>query len=223
MANPKSIVATSVLLIAIVFLSTAYAQQGDTISQLSATQGQLSLFPDLIDIPLEWKPSREIRATPDMDLMLLQRKKIEIKLFQDLREDQSEIGRNVEKKFTDKDRLVTTKDNVAEWLTRNFTDVLTDLNVLTTKEQGDAFLDADILKFQVKESGRYSATILLKMRLLSREGTVLWEDVIVGTSNNWGVFFKKDNYYEGLSDACIDAANNLVRNERFKAALRQIQ
>ena len=221
MASSKMrIVIISAVLIATVFLSTAHAQEGNVFAQPGNSRG---LFPNSLDIPLEWKPSREIKATPDMDLMLLQRKKIEVKLFNDLRSNQSEIGRNVEKKFTDEDRLVTTKDNVAEWLTRNFTEVLTDLNVLTTKEQGDAYLTADIQKFYVKESGRYSASILLKMQLLSREGEVLWENIILGASNNWGVFFKKDNYNEGLSNACIDAANNLVRNEGFKEGLRKIK
>jgi hypothetical protein len=224
MAKSKSrIITISVLLIAIVFLSTAIAQQGNTISRFSDTQGQLSLFPEVVEVTLAWKPSREIRATPDMDLMLLQRKKIEVKLFNDLRNNKNEIGSNIEKKFTDKNRLVTTKDSVAAWLTSSFTDVLSDLNVSTTKEQGEAFLSADIQKLFVKEDRRYSATILLKMRLLTREGAVLWEDIIIGTSNNWGAFFKKDNYLEGLSDACIDSANNLVRNEGFKAALRQIK
>lgn len=217
--SKRRIVAISVLLITTIFFSIAHAQQGNVFAQ----PGTPGLFPDILDIPLEWKPSREIRAAPDMDLMTLQRRKIEVKLFHDLRNNQNEIGKNTEKKFTDKDRLVTTKDNVAEWLTRNFIEVLTELNVTTTKEQGDVFLTADIQKFFVKESGRYSATILLKMRLLSREETVLWEDIIVGSSNNWGVFFKKDNYFEGLSDACIDAANNLVRNEGFKAALKQVK
>jgi hypothetical protein len=224
MANSKiRFLAISVFLVIAAFYSTAIAQQGNTISRLSDTQGQNSLFPEVLEVSLAWKPSREIRATPDMDLMLLQRKKIEVKLFNDLRNNKNEIGSNVEKKFTDKDRLVTTKDNVAAWLTRSFTDVLTDLNVTTTKEQGEAFLTADIQKLFVKEAGRYSATILLKIRLMSREGEVLWENIISGSSNNWGVFFKKDNYLEGLSDACIDAANNLIRNEGFKAALRQMK
>ena len=217
MVEPKRrIIIISIFFNAIFLFSTVDAQQG-------VNPGQPSFLSDMRDISLEWKPSREVRSTPDMDLSLLQRNKLAIKPFHDLRNNQSEIGRNVERKFTEKDLLVTTKDNASEWLTRNFTEVLTDLNVSMSKEQGDAFLAADILKFYVKESGRYSATILLKIRLLSREGTILWEDIIAGTSNNWGVFFKKDNYVEGLSDACIDAANNLVRNEGFKTALKQIK
>ncbi len=174
---------------------------------------------DLLNIPLQWNPSETPMPLDIADTLIFQNKSITVKLFNDLRKNPQEIGRNVEKKFTRDDRYVTTKDNVAEWLTKNFIKVLRDsFDISTVSANADVSLEADILRFYVLESQRYNAEIALKVRLLSSSGSVLWEGVTSGKSDNWGASYKASNYYEGLSNACIEAVHNLFKNESFKMA-----
>ena len=103
-----------------------------------------------------------------------------------MRKKPSEIGINVEQKSSGKIRYVTTRDNVAEWLTDRFGKILSEFDITVVKSGGTLSLEAEIAKFYVTEKSAYKADIGLKVRLRSKNGDVFWEGMIAVSSNRWG-------------------------------------
>jgi len=177
--------------------------------------------PVLLNIPLLWKPTVTVSAMGAIDLTVFQNKSLTVKPFNDLRANSSEIGRNVEKKQSDKVRLVTTRDDVAAWLTDRFASVLREFEAPVVKEGGAISLEADIVKFYVTEESVYKADIGLKIRARSKTGDVIWEGMIAVSSENWGSSYKAENYYEALSNTCIDAVTALLKSDSFMQAVKK--
>jgi hypothetical protein len=176
---------------------------------------------NLLNIPLLWKPTDTITALDPIDLTVFQNASITIQPFTDVRKKPSEIGINIEQKSSGKIRYVTTRDNVAEWLTDRFEKILSEFDITVVKSGGTLSLEADIAKFYVTEESAYKADIGLKVRLRSKNGNVLWEGMIAVNSNRWGSSYKAENYYEVLSNACIDVAYNLLKNDSFLQAVKK--
>ena len=61
----------------------------------------------------------------------------------------------------------------------------------------------------------------MKVRLRSKNGDMLWEGMIAVSSNRWGSSYKAENYHEVLSNACIDVAYNLLKNDSFLLAVKK--
>jgi hypothetical protein len=176
---------------------------------------------NLLNIPLLWKPTDTINSLDPIDLTVFQNASLTIKPFTDVRKKPSEIGINVEQKSSGKIRYVTTRDNVAEWLTDRFGKILSEFDITVVKSGGTLSLEADIAKFYVTEESAYKADIGLKVRLRSKNGEVLWEGMITVSSNRWGSSYKAENYHEALSNACIDVAYNLLKNDSFLQAVKK--
>lgn len=177
--------------------------------------------PELLNIPLLWKPTVTVSAMGAIDLTVFQNKSFTIKPFNDLRTNPSEIGKNVEKKLSDKVLLVTTRDNVAAWLTDRVASVLREFEAPVVKEGGTMSLEADIVKFYVTEESVYKADVGLKIRARSKTGDVIWEGMIAVSNQNWGSSYKAENYYEVLSNTCIDAVNALLKSDSFLQAVQK--
>jgi hypothetical protein len=177
--------------------------------------------PELLNIALLWKPTVTVSAMGAIDLTVFKNKSITIKPFNDLRAHPAEIGKNVEKKLSTKVLLVTTKDNVAAWLTDRFASVLREFEAPVVKEGGTMSLEADIVKFYVTEESVYKADIGLKIRARSKTGDVIWEGMIAVSNQNWGNSYKAENYYEVLSNTFVDAVNALLKSDSFMQAVQK--
>jgi len=175
----------------------------------------------LLDIPLLWKPTETISALDAIDLTAFQNASFTIKPFNDLRKKPSEIGKNVENRSFNNIRYVTTRDNVAAWLTDRFGKILSEFDISVVKDGGTLLLEADIVKFYVTEESVYKADIGVKVRIRSKNGDALWEGMVAVSSNRWGKSYKADNYNEALSNACIDVAYNLLKNDSFRQAVKK--
>ncbi len=175
----------------------------------------------LLDIPLLWKPTETISALDTIDLTVFQNATFTVKPFNDLRKKPSEIGENVEKSSFSQIRYVTTRDNVAAWLTDRFEKILAEFDLSVVKDGGTLLLEADIVKFYVTEESVYKADIGLKVRMRSKNGEVLWEGMVSVSSNRWGSSYKADNYSEALSNACIDVVYNLLKSDSFLQAVKK--
>lgn len=175
----------------------------------------------LLDIPLLWKPTETISALDAIDLTVFQNATFTVKRFNDLRKKPSEIGKNVEKSSFSQIRYVTTRDNVAAWLTDRFEKILAEFDLSVVKDGGTRLLEADIVKFYVTEESVYKADIGLKVRMRSKNGDVLWEGMVSVSSNRWGSSYKADNYNEALSNACIDVVYNLLKSDSFLQAVKK--
>ncbi len=174
---------------------------------------------ELRDIPLEWKPTKDLRTFPAVDLTVFQKATLAVKPFKDLRKKPSEIGVNVDKRFSDRELTVTTKDNVAEWLTYHFSRTLSNFDIQVNSEKANFFLEGDILKFLVVEESLYRAEVALKIRLLSKTNKILWEGMISGLNTRLGKSYLAVNYHETLSDAVLSAVHALLQQEAFKEAI----
>jgi hypothetical protein len=175
----------------------------------------------LLNIPLVWKPTETISALDAIDLTAFQNISFTINPFNDLRKKPSEIGKNVEKRISDKIRYVTTRDNVAAWLTDRFGKIISEFDITVVNNGGTLLLEADIVKFYVTEESVYKADIALKIRIRSKNGDVLWEGMASVSSNRWGKSYQADNYNEALSNACIDVVYNLLKSDSFVQAIRK--
>lgn len=176
---------------------------------------------ELANIPLAWKPTETISSFQAIDLTAYQNVTLMVKPFNDVRKRPSEIGRNVEKRISDTGLPVTTKDNVAAWLTENFMRVCRDFDIDVAKNAGNVSLEADIVKFFVTEEATYQADVALKVRLKSKSGDVVWEGLVSASSSNFGKSYNAENYYEGLSNSTIIAVHDLLANEQFQQAVRK--
>jgi hypothetical protein len=174
---------------------------------------------ELVNVPLEWKPRETISSFDAIDLTTFQKVTFMVKPFNDVRKRPAEIGQNVEKKLSDKVLLVTTKDNVAAWLTERVAQVLREFDIDVAKNAGTLTLETDIVKFFVTEESVYKADVALKVRLLSKSNEVVWQGLISASATNFGRSYSAENYYEGLSNATIIAVHELLMNEQFKQAV----
>ncbi len=174
----------------------------------------------LLNIPLLWKPTETISALDAIDLTAFRNKSFALKPFTDLRKKPAEIGKNVENRSAGPIRYVTTRDNVAAWLTDRFGNILSEFGISVVKNGGTFLLEADIVKFYVTEESVYKADIGLKVRLKSKSGDVLWEGIVTVSTNRWGRSYQADNYNEALSNACIDVVYNLLKSNAFMQAVR---
>jgi hypothetical protein len=201
--------------------STCVAAQVMAKADAQATSDPAYEGSRLLNVPLVWKPTDTVSALDAVDLTGFKNVTFTIKPFSDERKRPSEIGKNVEKRLTDKVLYVTTSDNVAAWLTDRFARVLSEFDVTMVKSGGTLSLEADIIKFYVTEESLYKADVALKVRVRSKNGDVLWEGMVSASASRWGSSYKADNYYEGLSNATISVVHSLLKNDQFLQAVQK--
>jgi hypothetical protein len=175
----------------------------------------------LLNIPLVWKPTDTTESFDAIDLTVFQHASFTVKSFNDLRKKPAEIGMNNEKRSSGRVLYVTTRDNVAEWLTDRFGRTLSDFGVPVVKDGGTMSLEADLIKYYVTEEATYKANIGLKVRLRAKNNDLLWEGMVSVSSSNWGRSYQAENYYEALSNACIEVTYALLKNDSFQRAVKK--
>ncbi len=181
----------------------------------------LTSYASLSDIPLEWRPTDPIGSYDPIDLAAYRHAAFVIKPFRDMRKNTAEIGANVEAQSSNRDLRVTTKDNVAVWLTDQFGSILKEFRITVVKSQGTLTLEADVTTFFVTEKSMYQAEVALKVRLKAKNNTVVWSGTTSGSASRFGHSYKAENYYEALSNATVSAVHGLLKNESFVQAVRK--
>ena len=169
-------------------------------------------------IELVWKPTSPMSERTPVDVKGLAGIKLQVDPFIDQREDPAFIGRNVNRSPV---RRVTTKDNVARFVTYQVKSLLSGLGLDVVESGGDIVLKGEVKKFFAEETNRYNAEAELKAVLTDANGKILWVVATSGTSSRYGISYKADNYYEVLSDALIGATHELVHNPGFRKALTE--
>lgn len=187
---------------------------------VSAGQG-VAAHRELSNIPLEWKPTDAIKSYEAIDLTVYKNARFMIKPFSDARKNPAEIGVNIEKRMPGQDLIVTTKDNVAAWLTDRVAKTLSSFELDVVESNGSITMEAELVKFFVTEKATYKAEVALKVRLLSRSNAVLWEGMTSGSATRFGKSLKAENYHEALSNATVIAVHALLRDEAFKQAVQK--
>jgi len=191
------------------FISIALAAPGHGAGNVAELKG----------IPLEWKPTEEVSSFAAIDLAAYRNANFVIRKFSDGRKQPATIGINIENSSGDRDLPVTTKQNVADWLTGRVAMVFAEFGVGVVNGKGTFFVDAAVVEFLVTESSRYNAEVSLKVTLTAKNGGVVWKGTTTGNSTRFGRSYKAENYYEALSNATISAVHGLLDDESFKRAV----
>ncbi|HCE45125.1 MAG TPA: hypothetical protein DET40_16410 [Lentisphaeria bacterium] len=172
----------------------------------------------LSDVPLVWKPTKDINDAGSALPAGIFTHKYKILPFVDSRENKKEIARNIENK---KDRLVSTSDDVAAWCRTRFIAVVKQRGLDVVDDNANMTIKGEVLEFYVIEDNMYNATVGIKITAESTAGNVVWQGMMSGTAKRFGHSYRLENYYETLSDAYINAVNGLLKNQEFRTALQK--
>jgi hypothetical protein len=165
-------------------------------------------------IPLVWKPTDQ-EATGVVNLTGIAEVKLRVETFRDTRSEPGKIGENTEDSVA---KPVTTNDDVAVFITKNFTDTLRSYGFTLVEGAGDVVLRCDVLEFMVREGDNYKGELRLKATV-ERSGKPVWTGLVSGSAKRFGRSYKAENYYETMSDAIIRAASNLAKDSGFHGAI----
>jgi hypothetical protein len=144
--------------------------------------------------------------------------KVHFETFVDARSNPESIAENREKAAA---RPVTTKDNVADFVTLHLKESVHGAGVTTVDAAGDVSISGEIRQFFVTETNLYHGDLSLLVHVKNSKGKEIWSGIIPGGAEHFGRSYKADNYYETLSDMVMRAAYNLLTNADFRAALQK--
>jgi len=172
----------------------------------------------LSDVPLVWKPTKNINDTDSALPTGVFTHKYKIMPFVDSRENKREIAKNIENK---KDKLVSTCDDVADWCRTRFIAVIKQRGLEVVDDNSNMTIKGEVLEFYVIEDNMYNASVGIKITAENPAGNVIWQGMMNGKAKRFGRSYHLDNYYETLSDAYLDAVNGLLKNQEFRTALQK--
>jgi hypothetical protein len=184
---------------------------------LLAASGSAMASKDLSNIPLVWSPTQSFAEFGAIDLNGVGNVKVQFNGFTDTRKNPALIAENHEK---DKVRQVTTKDNVAVFLTDHVKDTFGKAGINVVDSGGDVIVSGEIRDFFVNETEQYVGNVTVYVTVTNAAGKVLWQGVAGGGSTNFGRSYKADNYYETLSNAVLKLSNSLLNSQGFHTALQ---
>jgi hypothetical protein len=171
---------------------------------------------NLDNLPLVWMPEKHPRASAGAASEAFLKTKIKVAPMTDARENPKLIGENREKTPA---RLVTTKDNVAAFVTDQFKTLLTGAGLTVVDGGENAVIKGEIQRFFVTETEDYVGNVTLHITATDPAGKTLWDGVTSGESNRVGRSYRADNYYQSLSDALSVATSHLLQDSGFQAAV----
>ena len=169
----------------------------------------------LNNIPLAWTPTDTVAEAGAVDMTGMADVKIQIAKFTDTRKNPALIAENREKGV----KPVTTRDDVAAYVTDHLRDSLQTAGLSVTDTAGTPVLSGEIDNFFVTEVSTYHAEITMHVTLRSAAGKTLWTGIVGGSSTTFGRSYSAPNYYKVLSNAVVNVAHNLLANPAFHDAL----
>lgn len=184
---------------------------------LLAVSGSAMASKDLSNIPLVWSPTQSFAEFGAIDLNGIGNVKVQFNGFTDVRKNPALIAENHE---DDRVRQVTTKDNVASFVTDHVKDTFSKAGINVVDNGGDFVVSGEIRDFFVNETDQYVGNITVYVTLTDATGKVVWQGVAGGGANNFGRSYKADNYYETLSNAVLKLSNSLLNSPGFHGALQ---
>ncbi len=167
-------------------------------------------------IPLRWEPTSPMAERGPIDIKGLETIKLQVEPFTDTRDDPGFIGQNRDRAPV---RKVSTREDVARFMTYRVKTLLSDQGLDVVESGGDIILKSEVKKFFVDETTRYNAEVQFEATFTDASGKVLWVVMTAGTSSRFGISYKAANYYEVLSDALIGATRELMTNPGFRRTL----
>lgn len=186
---------------------------------LLAVSGSAMASKDLSNIPLVWSPTQSFAEFGAVDLNGIGSAKVQFNKFTDVRKNPALIAENHEKAQV---RQVTTKDDVATYVTDHVKETFGKAGLNVVESGGDVIVSGEIRDFFVNEGQEYVGNITIYTTVTDTAGKVLWQGVAGGGATNFGRSYKADNYYETLSNAVLKASNSLLNSPGFHHALEAL-
>ena len=184
------------------------------VALLAASGGAMAK--DLSNIPLVWSPTQSFAEFGAVDLNGINNVKVQFNAFTDVRKNPPLIAENHEKEPV---RQVTTKDNVAAFVTDHVKETFSKAGINVVDNGGDVIVSGEIRDFFVNESDQYVGNITVYITVTNTSGRVLWQGIAGGGSTNFGRSYKADNYYETLSNAVLKLSSSMLNSPGFHSAL----
>ncbi|MHB8416695.1 MAG: hypothetical protein ACYDCL_01375 [Myxococcales bacterium] len=166
-----------------------------------------------LEVKLHWTAKAEVNGAGARDA--LEGHALRLPAFKDTRKAKP-IGENVEKKDP---RPVETLDDVAAFVTEHVSDKLQEAHADVVTEGANVTLQGAVQQFFVREDDRYHGTVVLRFTLSDAKGKTLWSGLATGHSSKFGHSYDPGNYNDALSDAVVDAVNDLLQSRSFLAAV----
>ena len=168
----------------------------------------------LLNQPLAWTPTKtlDLGVTTNSGTPA----RVRFQTFSDSASDPTLVGENVEQAAP---RQVTTRDPVGPFVTQHLQALFAQAGYASGGADADRVISGQVQKFFVKEHDNYRGNIILVVTVRDRSGRILWQGTVYGTNSTFGRSYHLDNYQQVLSDALIDAADNLLKNPALRGAL----
>jgi hypothetical protein len=170
----------------------------------------------LDNIPLVWKPTSSLGAAGRVDLADVRAAKVKVAPMADRRQAPSLIGENREESMP---RTVTTRDDVAAFLTVRFKMLLTNAGLDVVDSDETAIVKGEVKQFFVAETSTYEAQVRVLITVADPSGNARWSGVTEGSARRFGRSYRAENYYEVLSDAVVTAVAGLLTDDGFQKAV----
>ena len=171
--------------------------------------------PRLEGIPLVWKPTSNLGATgvSQVDIRAI---KIRVAPLTDTRQSANWIG---ESRETSPAKKVTTRDNVAVFVTERLKMLLANAGYSVVNSGETVVVGGEVKQFFVSETSTYESQVRLLVTVADPGGALRWTGATEGSAKRFGFSYKADNYYEVLSDGLIEAISSLLKDDGFQTAL----
>jgi len=132
--------------------------------------------------------------------------------IRDTRPDPTVVGKYVDDGF-----VVRTTDNVAQYCSNRFGDMLRTAGARLT-EAPQAILAADLVEYRVDEGSTFAGLVRIRLTV-RRAGLPDWSKDYEGTSKRWGKSHNPDNFNEALSNSLEEVTSNILHDDDFGRAL----
>jgi hypothetical protein len=179
---------------------------------LALTLGSLALAAPLVNVPLEWKPTSDLK----LGATQMTAAAVQFEPFKDVRQMPEQIGENRE---DDTPKPVTTQDDVGAFVSKHMRELFNKAGIKTVDTNGDVVVKGEVRQFFVRETHTYKAEVAVHLTVIGKDGATLWSGVAPGEASRFGRSYLLENYYEVLSDALVNATSSTLQSAEFQKAL----
>jgi hypothetical protein len=179
---------------------------------LAMTAGAYAKAKLLEHVPLQWKPTSELR----LGATQMPQAPIQFETFQDVRDDKEAIGENREE---DTPKPVTTADDVGTFVGSHVRELFDKAGLKTVDSHGAVTIKGEVRQFFARETTTYKAMVAIHMTVVGRDGVTLWSGIASGDATRFGRSYKLENFEEVLSDAVVNAVSSMLQSADFQKAL----
>jgi hypothetical protein len=181
---------------------------------VAATLGSFAMAAPLVNVPLEWKPTSDLR----LGATQMTAAAVQFEPFKDVRQMPEQIGENRE---DDTPKPVTTQDDVGAFVSKHMRELFNKAGIKTVDTNGDVVVKGEVRQYFVRETHTYKAEFAVHLTVVGKDGATLWSGVAPGEASRFGRSYLLENYYEVLSDAVVNATSSLLQSAEFQKALSQ--